>query len=155
MRIFYAFWFFICAGWGFLLSSMPIQEADTLTNIIVTFPVSLVAFAALAFISMRKATPPGNAARLNVGLKPWQSGHSESFSSSALRFYSLLFGALHFRCSSLGMKSCHHFAYSPCHPDASLVFGSHATSTGGSMRPNLSVNTEPCKRQAYVFSRST
>ena len=72
MRIFYVFWFFFCAGWGFLLSSFPPDERDSVARVLLAFPVFLVIFGLLAFVALRSASLPASSARLSLGLRPWQ-----------------------------------------------------------------------------------
>ncbi len=71
MRIFYAFWFFFCAGWGYLFPSLPPQEGDSVTNVLLTLPISIIGFAALAYFSIRGARISASNARLSFDLKPW------------------------------------------------------------------------------------
>src|SRR5690349_21687257 len=71
MRVFYVFWFFFCAGWGYLLASFAESDAPPWANLVATFPISLLFGVLMIWLELRSlplgrlADPP------SLKLKPW------------------------------------------------------------------------------------
>jgi hypothetical protein len=71
MRLFYAFWFFFCAGWGYVLAGFAESDAPSWGNLFASFPLALLTCVVLFWLELRRL-PPGQFAQLpSLRLKPW------------------------------------------------------------------------------------
>ena len=71
MRVFYFFWFFFCAGWGYLLAGFGEVFSPTWAQIILSFPLSFLVFAVLFWLELQRL-PPGQLAQSpSFKIKPW------------------------------------------------------------------------------------
>lgn len=72
MRGFYIFWFFFCAGWGYLMATFPTHDAESLMHVLITFPVATFFGAIVTYVGLRGKPPSAANSRLSIDLKPWQ-----------------------------------------------------------------------------------
>lgn len=72
MRAFYVFWFFFCAGWGYLMSTFPHHDGDSLLNAFLTLVLAIFFGGVGTFLVLRSKAISAAHASLNIDLKPWQ-----------------------------------------------------------------------------------
>jgi len=62
MRLFYSFWFFFCAGWGYLLAGFGEAEGPAWSRLAASFPLALLTSAVLFWLQLRRL-PQGRVAQ--------------------------------------------------------------------------------------------
>jgi hypothetical protein len=72
MRAFYVFWFFFCAGWGYLLLTFPHHEGDSLLNVLLTLVLAVLFGGIGTFFVLRSKSVSAANVGLNIDRKPWQ-----------------------------------------------------------------------------------
>jgi hypothetical protein len=71
MRAFYFFWFFFCAGWGYLLAGFGEVFGPTWAQITLSFPLALLVCAVLFWLELQRL-PLGQLAQPpSFKIKPW------------------------------------------------------------------------------------
>lgn len=71
MRFFYAFWFFFCAGWGYLSATFPSEQSPHWVHAAYTFPITLAMSIGLIWLELQKLPAGKTAPRPSLQLKPW------------------------------------------------------------------------------------
>lgn len=71
MRAFYAFWFFFCAGWGYLSATFPSEHSPDWLQAAAALPVALGTSIGLLWLEFRKLPDGRFASRPTLTLKPW------------------------------------------------------------------------------------
>lgn len=71
MRWFYAFWFFFCSGWGYLLATFAESDGPSLGQLFASFPVALLTFVVLFGVSLYRLPLGRRVQRPSLDLKPW------------------------------------------------------------------------------------
>ncbi len=71
MRTFYAFWFFFCSGWGYILASFAESDAPTWGNLVASFPVALLFSVVMIWLELRTLPAGRLADQPSLKLKPW------------------------------------------------------------------------------------
>jgi hypothetical protein len=71
MRFFYAFWFFFCAGWGYLSATFPSEQSLHWAYAASTLTIALVMSIGLLWLELRKLPVGKTAPRPSLQLKPW------------------------------------------------------------------------------------
>lgn len=71
VRIFYFFWFFFCAGWGYLSATFPTQPSPSLVHAVVTFPATLAMSTGILWYELRGLPIGALASPPSLHLKPW------------------------------------------------------------------------------------
>lgn len=71
MRAFYIFWFFFCAGWGYLSATFPAEHSPSLFQAVIAFPVALAMSTALLWYELRSTPTGALASPPSLTLKPW------------------------------------------------------------------------------------
>jgi len=71
MRVFYAFWFFFCAGWGYLSATFPSEHSPHLMHAASVFPIALTMSIGLLWLELRKLPAGKVASPPSLQLKPW------------------------------------------------------------------------------------
>jgi hypothetical protein len=72
MRIFYIFWFFFCASWGYLLPFATANNEKSIVDSVSVFPLALTVFGSMAFWTMISAKIQHEDARISLDIKPWE-----------------------------------------------------------------------------------
>ena len=71
MKRFYIFWFFFCAGWGYLFAQMPSAIASPVAQVPATFAVGAISVFVLIAIEIWRAGPSRSLSQPSLSLKPW------------------------------------------------------------------------------------
>jgi len=71
VRLFYLFWFFVCAGWGYLSATFPSQHSPSWTSAAITLPAVLVISVGFLWVELQKLPPGTFALPPSLLLKPW------------------------------------------------------------------------------------
>lgn len=71
MHLFYIFWFFFCAGWGYGLATFPAYAAPSPAVMLLTFPSAVLGFFVLFAYELRRLPDGKLAAPPSLSLKPW------------------------------------------------------------------------------------
>lgn len=71
MRLFYAFWFFFCAGWGYLAASFSEADGPPWGHLAASFPLAVLTCAVLFWLELRRMSPGQLAQRPSLKLRPW------------------------------------------------------------------------------------
>lgn len=71
MRVFYTFWFFFCAGWGYLSATFSLEDSPHWTHAASTFPIALAMSIGLIWLELRKLPLGRMTSRPSMQLKPW------------------------------------------------------------------------------------
>jgi hypothetical protein len=72
MKRFYGFWFFFCAGWGYLLAQFPPPEShSSLFMAVASFFGGIISFFLLMSIELWRTPSGRQVAGPSLNLKPW------------------------------------------------------------------------------------
>jgi hypothetical protein len=71
MRVFYVFWFFFCAGWGYLSATFPSEHSADWLRAATALPAAFATSVGLLWLDLRKLPAGTLAMRPTLRLKPW------------------------------------------------------------------------------------
>lgn len=71
MRRFYIFWFFVPAGWGYLLPKLPVSPQPLLPVALVSLAGSAITLFLISAVELWRTSPEKKALPLSLSLKPW------------------------------------------------------------------------------------
>lgn len=71
MRSFYVFWFFFCAGWGYLSATFPSDHSPPWPQVAVALPAALTLSIVILWLELRRLPTGQLATRPSLNLKPW------------------------------------------------------------------------------------
>lgn len=71
MRAFYVFWFFSCAGWGFLSATFPAEDSPSWIRVAASLPAMLLTTIGLHWMELRNIPHERLVSRPSLKLKPW------------------------------------------------------------------------------------
>jgi hypothetical protein len=71
MRSFYVFWFFFCAGWGYLSAAFPTEHSPLWPQAAAALPAALIMSIVILWLELRRLPTGRLATRPSLNLKPW------------------------------------------------------------------------------------
>jgi len=92
MRKFYIFWFFFCAGWGYLFAGFAESDSPPWNQIAASFPLGILSFVVLFWFELRRLPPGQVADQPSFNLKPWNRPTGMAFFIGITFVFAALWG---------------------------------------------------------------